>query len=163
MKQFKFMKSGAVTAAATTLFLSLCGSAIAREDTDHDSDPIEGVWESNVTVTDCASNAVLRSFKGVGLFQRGGALTADNSLPRLTQSIALGHWKRDDVHAYTANFRLFRFNLDGSLAGSQKVHRSLILAADKNSFSGTITAQVMDTAEVVLLTTCGSETAVRIY
>ena len=117
----------AATASATILLMQACGGgAIAQ--TAVDADPIEGVWESEVTIKDCSTSAVLRNFKGVGLFQRGGALTADNSLPRATQGIALGNWRRGSGQAYTANARFLRFNPDGSLAGSQKLQRTVTLA-----------------------------------
>lgn len=167
MMQLNYLKSAAlisVTAAATMLVIHGCGggsAAIAQSAAD--TDPIEGLWESSITLTDCANNAVLRTAKGIGLFHRGGSLTADNTLPRVTQSLALGNWKRDAALAYTVNFRFYRFNADSSLAGSQRVQRAITLAADSKSFTGTITAQVIDPAEVVLQSTCGRETAVRIY
>ena len=152
----------AVSAAATTLLIQACGGgAIAQ--TTSDADAIEGMWESNVTIKDCTSGAVLRAFKGVGLFHRGGSLTADNSLPRATQGIALGNWKRGAGKEYTANARFLRFNADGSLAGSQKFQRALTLAADGNNFAGTLAAQVFDADGAQVQALCGSETAIRIY
>ena len=153
----------AVSAAATTLLIQACGGGDAVAQTTTDTDAIEGVWESNVTIKDCASGAVLRTFKGAGLFHRGGSLTADNSLPRATQGIALGNWKRNAGKDYTANARFLRFNADGSLAGSQKLQRAFTLASDGNNFAGTLTAQVLDSDGAQLQTICGSETAVRIY
>lgn len=152
----------ALTAAATSLLIQACGGGAMAQSTG-DADPIEGVWESSVTIKDCTTGAVVRTFKGVGLFHRGGSLTADNSLPRATQGVALGNWKHDAGQSYTANARFLRFNADGSLAGSQKLQRSMTLAADGNSFAGSVTGQVIDTSGVVLQPVCGSETAVRIY
>lgn len=84
----------AVTAAATLLLIQACGGGAVAQNAA-DADPIEGVWESSVSIKDCSSGAVLRTFKGAGLFHRGGPLTADNSLLRATQGIALGNWKHD--------------------------------------------------------------------
>lgn len=152
----------ALTASATSLLMQACGGGAVAQ-TTADADPIEGVWESSVTIKDCATSAVLRTFKGVGLFHRGGSLTADNSLPRAAQGIALGYWKQNGGSSYTADARFFRFNPDGSLAGSQRVQRSVTLAADGKNFAGTVTGQVLDLNGVVLQPICGSETAVRIY
>ena len=58
--------------------------------------------------------------------------------------------------------RFFRFNADGSFAGAQNLTRSFTLAADGKSLTGTLSAQVVDPAEVVLQTTCGTETALRV-
>lgn len=152
----------AVTAAATLLLIQACGGG-AMAQASGDADPIEGVWESDVTIKDCATGTVLRTFKGVGLFHRGGSLTADNSLPRAAQGIALGNWRHDGGPSYTAYARFLRFNPDGSLAGSQKLQRNFTLAADANNFAGTVTGQVIDGGGAVLQPICGSETAVRIY
>jgi hypothetical protein len=149
-----------VTAAATLLLMQACGGG-ARADAAP-PDAIEGVWESAVTITDCTSGAVLRSFKGAGVFARGGALTADNSLPPATRSTAFGQWRNTGGQAYSAGFRFYRFNSDGSLAGSQRVQRNITLAADANGFTGTLTGQVLDNAGAVLAPVCGSETATRI-
>ena len=54
-----------------------------------------------------------------------------------------------------------RFNPDTTLAGTQKVVRSFTLAADGNSLMGTNTAQIINTAGVVLQQACVGETGVR--
>lgn len=165
MTRFSSLQSAAlvtVTAAATSLLIQACGGN-AEAQTASDANPIEGVWESAVTIKDCTSGAIVRTFKGESLFQRGGSLNADNSLPVPSRGAAYGNWKQGAGANYTANFRFLRFNPDGSLAGSQKVSRSLTLSSDLNSLTGTLTGQVFDTADVVLQPICGSETAVRIY
>jgi hypothetical protein len=150
----------AVTAASTLFLMQACGGSALANDTL--PDPIEGVWESAVTITDCTSGAVLRTFKGAGLFARSGAVTADNSNPPLTRSTAFGQWRKGSGQSYSTSFRFFRFNPDGSLAGTQRLQRAITLAADGNSFTGTVTGQVVDNAGVVLAPVCGTETAARI-
>jgi hypothetical protein len=149
-----------VTAAAAVFLMQACGGGALAD--DQPADPIEGVWESGVTITDCSSGAVLRTFKGVGLFARGGGLTGDNSQPPATHSTAFGQWRKGAGMAYSAAFRFYRFNPDGSLAGSQHVQRSITLGADGNSLTGTISGQVLDNAGVVLAPVCGTETGTRI-
>jgi hypothetical protein len=149
-----------VTAAATLFLMQACGGGALAD--DDPADPIEGVWESGVTITNCNTGAVLLTFKGEGLFHRGGGLTADNSLPPSTRSTAFGQWRKQSAQGYTASFRFLRFNPDGSLAGSQRVQRTLTLSPDANSFTGTIAGQVLDNAGVVLAPVCGTESATRI-
>ncbi len=151
-----------VTAAATTLLIQACGGDAGAQSTEP-ADAIEGVWESVVTIKDCTSGAVQRTFKGEGVFHRGGTLTADNSLPPVTRSTAFGTWKSDAPKTYTARFRFLRFNPDGTLAGSQRVQRTLTLAADNNAITGVITGQVLDNNETVVAPICGSETSSRIF
>ncbi len=79
------------------------------------------------------------------------------------RAAAFGNWKQGSGANYAANFRFLRFNPDGSLAGSQRVSRTLALSTDLNALTGTLTGQVLDTSETVIAPICGSETAVRIY
>lgn len=142
--------------------MQACGGADAVAQAADPADPIEGVWESVVTIRDFASGALQRTFKGEIVFHRGGTATGDNSLPPATRSTAFGTWKLDAPKAYTARFRFLRFNPDGTLAGAQRVQRTITLAADNNSLTGTVTAQVLDKNEAVLQSMCGSESTTRV-
>ncbi len=149
----------AVTAAASSLLMQACGGdALAQAS---DADPVEGVWESTLTVKDCASGAVLATFKGQSVLHRGGTLSADNSQPTVTRGAAYGTWKRGTGNAYTSTLVFMRFNPDTTLAGTQKVVRSFNLGADGNSLMGTNAAQIINTAGVVLQTACVVETGAR--
>jgi hypothetical protein len=151
-----------ITAAATSiLILAYGGGAVAQIASD--ADVIEGAWNSTITIKDCTSGAVLTSFKGAGLFHRGGTLSADNSNPPPSRGAAFGIWKHGAGANYTANLWFMRFNADGTLAGTQKVFRSLTLGADGNSLTGTLTLQIINPVGAVVQQGCGSETAVRVY
>lgn len=148
----------------TLLLVQACGGssdAVAQAATEQ-ADPIEGVWESTVTIRDCTSGAVVRSFKGMNNFHRGGTLSDTNFAPTATRGPGMGVWRKTGASSYTASFRFYRYNTDGTLAGSQKVTRTTTLA-DANNASGTISAQVLDTSENVLQTLCGTETSVRVF
>lgn len=127
------------------------------------ADPVEGTWESAVTLRDCASGNPLRTFKGLTVLHRGGTASATNNQPPGGLSPGFGGWRRDGAASsdYVATFRLFRFNPDGSYAGAQNLTRRLTLGGDGNSLTGTISAQLLDPAENVLQTVCGTETATR--
>jgi hypothetical protein len=56
---------------------------------------------------------------------------------------------------------LYRF--DGSFAGAQNLTRTLKLEADRNTMTGTISAELLDPSNnVVGAPICGVETAVRL-
>jgi hypothetical protein len=129
----------------------------------HDSDALEGTWQSAVSVRDCASGAELRSFNGLSVFHHGGTASATNSLPPSSTSPAFGTWRRGaDASSYAVTLRLFRYNLDGSFAGAQNLTRTVTLAADGKSLTGTLSIQILDPAENILQTSCGVETASRV-
>jgi len=153
----------AVSAAATMFLMQACGGGANAQSSTSEPDPLEGVWESTVTIKDCTSGAVLTTFTGESMFHRGGTLTADNSNPVPTRGLGMGTWSAIGPGAYKAQFHFLRFNPDGTLAGSQKVVRSVTLAADAQSLTATIAAQLLDTAGVVLRPICGTETGIRVY
>lgn len=154
----------AVTAAATMFILQACGGGDANaQSAAPQADPIEGAWESTVTIKDCTSGAVLTTFIGESLFHRGGTLTADNSNPVPTRGLGMGAWTATAPGAYKAQFHFLRFNADGTVAGSQKVERDITLAADGRSLVATIAAQLLTPSGAVLHPICGTETGIRVY
>ncbi len=152
-----------LTALATTFLIQACGGSDATAQSASDADPIEGVWDFTVTRKDCASGAVLGTQKALSQFHRGGTFSNDNSTPPATHGAMFGTWKRGSGSAYAIGMVFMRFNPDGTLAGTQKVQRSDVVAADGNSISGSVAAQTLDTAGVVTLQGCASETAVRVF
>jgi hypothetical protein len=152
-----------LTAAATIFLIQACGGSAEAQTASDVANAIEGVWEATVTIKDCTSGAVLRTFKGETVFHRGGTLNSDNSLPVPSRGAAFGVWKQDSTGNYTVKFRFLRFNPDGTLAGSQKVVRTIALSADGNSMTSTIAGQVLDTADVVVAPICGAEAGTRQY
>jgi hypothetical protein len=147
------------------LLIQACGgggSAIAQGVSD--ADPVEGAWESTVTIRDCSTAATLRSFKGLSVLHRGGTASATNSNPPATNGPAFGRWRATaEPGSYTATFRFLRFNADGSLAGAQDLTRTLKLDAGANAMTGTISAALLDPANNVIgPPICGVETSVRV-
>jgi hypothetical protein len=127
----------------------------------HDDD-IEGAWESSVTLQDCRTGAVLRVFKGLTVLHRGGTASATNNLPPTSGSPAYGAWRRASIAgAFDISLRFFRFNPDGSWAGAQNLRRR-VTQLDGNTLSGTVSAEVLDTAGNILQVVCGSEAATRV-
>jgi hypothetical protein len=161
-KALKSVALIAITAAATSILIQACGGGAVAQ-TASDADVIEGVWDSTITIKDCTTSAVMTTFKGAGTFHRGGTLSADNSMPPPSRGAAMGIWKRGTGSNYTANLWFMRFNADGTLAGTQKVQRTLALGADSNSLTGTLTLQIINPAGTVVQQGCGSEVAVRVY
>jgi hypothetical protein len=149
---------------AALLFQACGGGGNAVAQAAPDADPVEGVWESAATIRDCASGATVRAFKGLTVLHRGGTASGTNSNPPASNGPAFGTWRATGApSAYTATFRFYRFNPDGSFAGAQNLTRTLTLGADRNSISGTVAAQLLDPAgNVVGAPICGVETTVRV-
>ncbi len=125
---------------------------------------IEGLWDSRVTIQDCQSGAVLKAFRAQELFIRGGSLIDTNAAPNAptTRGPGFGRWEYLGGQRYTATFRFFRFNPDGTFAGVQKVTRAIELNADSNQYTGAVIFESFDANDQLIQTGCGTETSTRL-
>lgn len=82
-------------------------------------EPLIGVWDSQVTLTDCTGHTLV-SFEALEMFHTGGTLTSTDNTPPGRQGPGFGTWKRLRTLSYAAPFQFFNFNADGSFAGVQK-------------------------------------------
>ncbi len=165
MKQFS-LRSAALFALASTvmaLLMQACGgSGDARAQVANPADPIEGFFQSSVTLRDCTSGATIGGFRGLTVFNSGGTASADNNTPSATKGPAMGTWKKASNGSYTVQLRFWRYAADGTPLGQQRVTRTITLAADGQSLTSTITSQALDSADNVAQTACGAETGVRL-
>ncbi len=157
-----FLKSIGTTTLPVALAVILAQACTSSTSAQNDnSDPIEGLWNSQVTITDCQTGAVTRQFRAMNLFIRGGTLTDTDVQPPTAHGPAFGTWQSSKAAQYTSMFQLFRYNPDGSFAGANKVTRTITLSGDGKSFSSTIAVDVEDPTGATLSSACGTENATR--
>lgn len=162
MKSIDNWKSMVIVGAssvAMALVMQACGgSGDAHAQSTVTPDPIEGLWQSNVTLKDCASGATVDGFRGLSLFAQGGTAHADNDTPSAGKGPAMGTWTKSATGAYTVSLLFWRYTATGLPAGQQRLTRSITLAADGKTLMSTISTEALDTADVVVLRACGTET-----
>lgn len=145
------------------LLMQACGGGDdAHAQTAVTADPIEGLWQSSVTLSNCTSGAPLGGFRGLTIFNQGGTANADNNQPAPTKGPAMGTWKKNADGTYVVELRFWRYLADGTPAGQQRLTRTVTLAADGRSLTGTITTQALDPSDTVVQSACGAETGARI-
>lgn len=149
----------AIIATAFTQACSIDSSRVLAQITE--ADPIEGLWSSQVTVTNCQTGAVMRTFAALNLFGRGGTILDTDSQPPTGHGPGLGNWKNAGLSQYSSSFQFYRFNTDGSLAGSQQIARTITLAGDGQSFTSKLNVTILDTNGNSIGSACGTETATR--
>jgi len=155
-----FSKFTLVPALAMFAIVQACGGShdvVAQQAPD----PIEGVWEGAVSVTNCSTGAVLASFVGSNQFHRGGSMSDTNSSPTVTRGPGFGTWTRSGS-TYTVNFRFFAYDAAGVLVGTRRVTRIVTLAEDGMTATGTNTNELFNTAGASMGTQCGTDTATRV-
>jgi len=120
---------------------------------------MEGVWNVSVTIRQCQNGVVLRSLRSLNLFVHDGSLT--ETAANILRSPSVGNWKHVHGHTYSATFRFFRYNPDGSFASTAKVTRMIELFQDDSHFTSTGTVEDFNADDVLISTSCATETATR--
>jgi hypothetical protein len=145
----------------TMLLVQACGgSSDAVAQATAAGEPIEGAWSSTVTQRDCTTSAIASTFRSSQVFHRGGTFADTSSHAPSTRGAAFGTWTRSG-DTYTTRFRFFRYNADGTLAGTSVSTMVATLSADGNAFSATRNTQVIDAAGNQVATVCTSDVATR--
>ncbi len=132
------------------------------EKPEYASRSIEGVWQTTVTIRNCATGAAMGTFRGISSFHEGGTMseTAASSSPSL-RSAAHGVWERESRGTYSASFIFLRFNPDGTFAGTQKTTATNILSGNGNTYNSTASIQVLDPNNNVLFAGCATAVGAR--
>jgi hypothetical protein len=157
---FKTAAATLLPAVATMLFIQACGvsdDATAQQT----ADPIEGVWDAEVTVRNCSTEAIISTFRGVNMMHRGGTVSDTNSAAPATRGPGFGHWSRNADGSYAVKFRFYRYNADGSLAGVSVVSSVRTLQADGGAYEGVTRAEFRDLNGAVLQTVCVTDVGTR--
>ncbi len=158
MRVFPSLHSAAAAVVATAV-LAFGGNAVAKHD---DRDPIEGAFNSTVTVKSCENSAVLGSTQALLLFHRGGTVTIDNTLGRLQRGLILGTWERERGKRYTSEVSHFNYFEDGTLSGTNKITRTIVLGSDGDSFTAQLRVRVFGVDGTLLAEVCPTETGARV-
>ena len=81
-------------------------------------------------------------------------------MPPASKGLAIGNWKRTATGSYTVSFRFARV-LDTGGIGQQRFTRSIALSPDGNTLTSTLSTQLLDARDNVVLSACGVETGAR--
>ena len=70
---------------------------------------IQGVWETQITLNDCAGH-VVRSFQGMLTFHQGGTLMDGTTTPPALRAPGEGVWRHATDNTYAFRIKAFNFN-----------------------------------------------------
>ena len=100
-------------------------TARAQSANAESSNGLEGTWRMQVTVTDCQTGAVLRTFPALFAFAKGGTVTNTTAgqFPALFTS-GFGTWQHTRGHSYRAVLEAFVFNTAGVWIQTNEIHAS---------------------------------------
>ena len=149
-----------IYALITILAVTVVVPSVSGQDQFGSGNSIVGTWVAAVTIRNCQTNAEIVTVRALNTFNQGGTMMeAGNGLYR---GPGHGTWDRSKGNEYTSTFMFFRFNPDGTFAGSQKVNRVHTLSDHGSALTTTATFEVTSPDGTVLVSGCATESAVRL-
>jgi hypothetical protein len=123
---------------------------------------LEGMWRVQVTVRDCQTGAVQRTFPGLFAFAKGGILTYTTAgQPPAVATPGYGIWGHTGGHSYSAVTEAFIFNPAGSWIQTHRLTRVIELDKDADEFTDTVKLEIFDTSGNLIVTGCATSVARR--
>ena len=165
------MKKHSKLLLATAALATIIGSGSSAAATDINGTPASwlpaplrliGVWDVNVTLRDCVSGNALATFPAMNKYAADGSQTEVGvNMSPAARYPSFGTWHIIGPRKFASEFKFFRFNPDGSYAGTQEVQRTITLSHDANQFTTTASVAIYDPAHHLVKTGCATEAAVR--
>jgi hypothetical protein len=157
MKQsfLKNIGTGAVALLVTIAFAATSGFAQTKG-----ARALEGSWNSIVTFRNCQTGEPIRSFPAMNTFNQGGTMQ-EYGVGTALRGPGHGVWYHQGGRNFYSTFQFFRFDADGSYAGSAIARRQMEVDPSGDHFSSTSTAYFLDVDGNVLMTGCVTEEATR--
>ncbi|HMQ03598.1 MAG TPA: hypothetical protein PKD26_06765 [Pyrinomonadaceae bacterium] len=153
---FKIMGTGAMALMLTIAFAQTSSFAQGRG-----ARTLEGSWTSIITFRICQTGAPIRSFPGMNTFHQGGTMQEYGVGSGLLRGPGHGVWNHQGNLSFYSTFQFFRYNADGSYAGSAIARRQMEVDASGNHYSSTNTTDFLDIDGNVFMTGCATEAATR--
>jgi hypothetical protein len=167
MKQQHYGKSF----TAAVVFATLMGIGFRVSATGIDGAPaswlpaplrLVGVWDVNVTLRDCVSGNAVATFPAMNQYAADGSQTEVGiNMSPAARYPSFGTWHFIDLGKFASEFKFFRFNPDGSYAGTQEVQRTITLSNDASRFTTTASVAIYDPGHHLVKSGCATEAAVR--
>lgn len=156
----QLLKSGAIA----TLTIVLIGISATAQSKGVDKNSILGAWEQAITFRDCNTGATLRTRPGLISFMFGGVMQEFGTGQQIPQNRTDGQgtWNHDTARNYSSVSKAFRFNADGSLAGTAKLYRQIELSNDGESFNAVVNSEIYDANGVLVSQGCSTEAGTRL-
>jgi hypothetical protein len=119
-----------------TMILVLGAAAMQTIADAQETPGLEGVWFTDLTPVNCQTGTPIPNvlpFRALNLFSHDGSLTNEsaNAVPTLLRSSGVGRWQHTQGQMYSATFRFFNYNPDGSFMLMRKVTFTMALNGDQ--------------------------------
>jgi hypothetical protein len=102
-----------------------------------------------VTVRDCETGTPMRSILALNTYLREGSMLETGS-GSFMRSPSHGTWQDTGHGSLTATFIFFRFNSDGTPAGTNRITRKIKLGTNRDEFSAVAAIEIFDVSGNVI-------------
>lgn len=117
---------------------------------------IVGTWSVQVALVNCDTGQELGpTFPALNTFLADGSMLSEPSANPALLRTGHGVWSYAGGRQFTNTVVFFRYNPDGSYAGTQTVRREIAVSRDAHAFTARDTATIADPGGTVVDTRCG--------
>src|SRR5438874_13662249 len=122
---------------------------------------LQGTWDMQITLTDCAGH-VIRSFPSLVEFAAGGTIVESNAgTPQALKTPGEGVWRHTTDHDYAFRFKFFTFNAQNVFTGWTIIAGETTVDATGDANTGSATVKVYDPNGVLLVSLCAETAGTR--
>jgi len=124
---------------------------------------LQGTWEMQITLTDCAGH-VIRSFPSLVEFAAGGTVVESNGgTPQALKTPGEGVWRHTTDNNYAFRFKFFTFNSLNVFTGWTIIAGETTVDATGDSNAGSATVEVYNPNGVLVATACAKIAGTRFH
>ena len=148
--------------ALAVMLLLTTGLAAQPGNSESQAGRLEGMWRVDLTVRDCATKAVLRTFPALFAFAKRGILTYTTAgQPPAVATPGYGIWGHTGGHTYSAVTDAFIFNPAGSWIQTHRLTREIKLDRGGDEFTDETQLQIFDPSDNLIATGCATSVGRR--
>jgi hypothetical protein len=151
-----------VSGAALAVTLLLVAAQIPAAGQNGKASRIEGTWRVALTIRNCQTGDGIITIPALNTFIPGGSMIGTSSQNPLLIRAGHGVWEHNGGQNFTNTVIFFRYNPDGSFAGTQRVTRHIEVARGADEFTSSDSVELIDPGGNVVGTACASGTGQRL-
>jgi hypothetical protein len=157
--KIKLVKSIVTPLVVACALLPMVAAKAAEQGTQ--GGRIQGVWETQITLNDCAGH-VIRSFQGMLTFHQGGTMMDGTTTPSALRTPAEGVWRHATDNTFAFRMKSFTFNAQNIFTGWSIISGELTVDQTGDAFTGSgATVQIFDPNGVLVATFCADSVGTR--
>ena len=152
----------AISGTALAVFLVLAAAQIPASAQNGKGRRIEGTWRVEITLRNCQTGVAIGTQPGLNTFLAGGSMISNPAVSPALLSTGHGVWEHAGGRSFINTIVLFRFNPNGTYAGTVTVKRVIELGENSDEFTSTDTAEAADPNGSVIETRCSTVSGQRL-